>query len=99
MAILIRQTDTFRKWERALGDPKAQALIAARLNRVAYGLLGDVKSVGDGVSEIRVHYGPGYRIYFTRRGNEIIVLLCGGDKGSQRRDIAAAKVLASQLDD
>ncbi|MGX5721941.1 type II toxin-antitoxin system RelE/ParE family toxin [Shinella zoogloeoides] len=99
MAILIRQTDTFRKWERALSDPKAQALIAARLNRIAYGLLGDVKSVGEGVSEIRVHYGPGYRIYFTRRGNEIIVLLCGGDKGSQRRDIAAAKVLASQLDD
>lgn len=80
MALLIKQTDTFRKWERALGNPKAQALIAARLNRIAYGLLGDVKSVGDNVSEIRI-------------------LLCGGDKGTQKRDIAAAKTLAAQLDD
>ncbi|WP_242217412.1 type II toxin-antitoxin system RelE/ParE family toxin [Shinella zoogloeoides] len=99
MAILIRQTDTFQKWERALNDPRARALIAARLNRVAYGLLGDVKSVGEGISEIRIHYGPGYRIYFTRRGNEIIVLLCGGDKGTQKRDIVAARTLAAQLDD
>ena len=99
MALLIRQTDTFRKWERALGDAKARTLIAARLNRIAYGLLGDVKPVGDGISEIRIHYGPGYRIYFTRRGDEIVVLLCGGDKGTQRRDIAAARTLAAQLDD
>ena len=99
MAMLIRQTDTFRKWERTLDDSKVQALIAARLNRIAYGLLGDVKPVGDGVSEIRIHYGPGYRIYFTRRGNEIIVLLCGGDKDSQKRDIATAKTLATRLDD
>lgn len=99
MALPIRQTDTFRKWERALGDPKARALIAARLNRIAYGLLGDVKFVGGGVSEIRIHHGPGYRIYFTRRGNEIILLLCGGDKGTQKRDIALAKALANGLDD
>ncbi|CAK7257120.1 MULTISPECIES: type II toxin-antitoxin system RelE/ParE family toxin [unclassified Shinella] len=99
MTLLIKQTDTFRKWERALDDRKARALIAARLNRIAYGLIGDVKSVGDGISEIRVHYGPGYRIYFTRRGDEIIVLLCGGDKGSQRRDIAKAKTLAAQVDE
>jgi putative addiction module killer protein len=99
MALLIRQTDTFRKWERALGDPKARTLIAARLNRIAYGLLGDVKSVGNGISEIRIHYGPGYRIYFARRGNEIIVLLSGGDKKTQTRDIAAAKKLAALLDD
>lgn len=99
MALLIKQTDTFRKWERALGDAKAQALIAARLNRIAYGLLGDIKSVGDGVSEIRIHYGPGYRIYFARKGNEIIILLCGGDKSGQKRDIAAAKALAAQWDD
>ena len=101
MALLIKQTDTFRKWERTLGDQKARALIAARLNRIAYGLLGDVKSVGDGISEIRIHHGPGYRIYFTRRGHEIIVLLCGGDKGTQKRDIAAAKALAlaTRLDD
>lgn len=99
MALLIKQTDTFRKWEGALGDVKARALIAARLNRVAYGLLGDIKSVGDGISEIRIHYGPGYRIYFTWKGNEIIVLLCGGDKNSQKQDIAAAKALAAGLDD
>jgi len=97
MALVIRQTDTFRKWERAL-DPKTQTLIAARLNRIAYGLMGDVKSVGEGVSEIRIHHGPGYRIYFTRKGSEIIILLSGGDKGSQKRDIATAKALAAQLD-
>ncbi len=98
MTLLVKQTDTFRKWEQALGDRRARALIAARLNRIAYGLLGDVKSVGDGVSEIRIHHGPGYRIYFTRRGDEIIVLLSGGDKSSQKRDIAAARILAAQLD-
>lgn len=99
MALQIKQTETFRNWEQALGDRKARALIAARLTRIAYGFLGDVKSLGDGISEIRIHHGPGYRIYFTRRGNEIIVLLCGGDKGSQKRDIAAAKTLAAKLDD
>ncbi|WLR98002.1 type II toxin-antitoxin system RelE/ParE family toxin [Shinella sumterensis] len=99
MALQIKQTETFRNWEQALGDRKARVLIAARLTRIAYGLLGDVKSLGDGISEIRIHHGPGYRIYFTRRGNEIIVLLCGGDKGSQKRDIAAAKTLAAKLDD
>ncbi|HSX75459.1 MAG TPA: type II toxin-antitoxin system RelE/ParE family toxin [Shinella sp.] len=98
MTLLIKQTDTFRKWEQALGDRRARALIAARLNRIAYGLLGDVKPIGDGVSEIRIHHGPGYRIYFTRRGEEIIVLLSGGDKSSQKRDIAAARILAAQLD-
>lgn len=99
MALRIKQTDTFQNWARALGDPKAQALIAARLSRVAYGLLGDIKSVGEGISEIRIHYGPGYRIYFTRRGHEIIVLLCGGNKSTQKRDIATAKALAAHLDD
>ncbi|WP_421591999.1 type II toxin-antitoxin system RelE/ParE family toxin [Shinella sp. M27] len=99
MTLLIKQTDTFRKWESALADQKTRALIAARLNRIAYGLLGDVKSVGNGISEVRIHHGPGYRIYFTRRGKEIIVLLCGGDKGTQKRDIATAKALATELDD
>lgn len=74
-------------------------MIAARINRLAYGLVGDVKPVGEGVSEIRIHYGPGYRVYFTLKGNAVILLLCGGDKGSQKRDIAAAKALAARLDD
>lgn len=99
MALTIKQTETFLKWERSLGDGRARAVIAARINRLAYGLSGDVKPVGDSISEIRIHYGPGYRIYFTRRGAEIILLLCGGDKGSQKRDIAAAKALAAKLDD
>ena len=75
-----------------------EEFLAYPRDRIAYGLLGDVKSVGDGVNEIRIHHGPGYRVYFTRRGDEIIVLLCGGDKGSQKRDIATAKTLAAQLD-
>lgn len=77
------------------GGPKK---IAQRLVRVEAGLLGDAKSVGGGVSELRVHFGPGYRIYFTQRGATLIILLCGGDKGSQIRDIAKAKRLAREYD-
>lgn len=95
----LRQTETFRKWERRLTDQKARAMIAARLFRLANGLAGDVAPVGEGVSELRIHYGPGYRIYFKRRGQEILVLLCGGDKSTQERDIAAAKKLAEQWDE
>lgn len=92
---VLKQTDTFRKWQRKLRDETAKALIAARLLRLANGIAGDVAPVGDGVSELRVHYGPGYRIYFKRSGAQIIVLLCGGDKQSQQRDIKAAKQLAA----
>lgn len=74
----------------------ARALIASRLDRIAYGHAGDVESVGYGVSELRIHYGPGYRIYIQRRGNTIIVLLCGGDKSTQEKDIKAAKRLADE---
>ncbi|MBX3528188.1 MAG: type II toxin-antitoxin system RelE/ParE family toxin [Rhodoblastus sp.] len=91
----LKQTETFRRWERKLRDQKARALIAARLLRLASGLAGDVAPVGEGVSELRIHYGPGYRVYFQRRGAEIIILLCGGDKGSQERDIRAAKQIAA----
>ena len=94
----IRQTETFQKWERKLRDQKAKALIAARILRVANGLLGDVAPVSDGVSEIRIHYGPGYRVYFCQRGGEIIILLCGGDKGSQDQDIKTAKRLALETE-
>jgi putative addiction module killer protein len=72
------------------------AIIAARLFRLANGLAGDVSPVGSGISELRIHYGPGYRIYFKQQGAEIIVLLCGGDKGTQARDIQQAKRLAEE---
>ncbi|MCB1533237.1 MAG: type II toxin-antitoxin system RelE/ParE family toxin [Rhodoblastus sp.] len=91
----LKQTETFRRWERRLKDQRARALIAARLLRLASGLAGDVAPVGEGISELRIHYGPGYRVYFQRRGPEIIILLCGGDKGSQERDIRTAKQIAA----
>lgn len=92
----IKQTATFMAWERKLKDHRAKAIIAARVFRVANGLLGDVEPVGQGVSELRIHYGPGYRVYFQQRGNELVLLLCGGDKSSQARDIETAMMLASQ---
>ena len=91
----LRQTETFRLWESKLRDLRARTAIAARLMRLSEGLIGDVAPVGDGVQELRIHYGPGYLIYFQQRGNTLIVLLCGGDKGSQKRDIVMAKKLAS----
>jgi putative addiction module killer protein len=96
--VRLRQTDTFRNWERKLKDQRARAVIAARLFRLANGLQGDVSPVGDGISELRVHYGPGYRIYFRYSGEEIVVLLCGGDKGTQERDIRASKRLWAELE-
>lgn len=98
MSIKLSQTDTYLKWERKLKDGRARAAIAARIARLQFGLLGDIQPVGDGVSELRIHYGPGYRVYLTWRGKELIILLCGGDKGSQARDIAAAKQLTRELD-
>lgn len=96
MAIEIKQTMVFQKWEAGLRDKRARTIIAARLIRLAEGLPGDVEPVGDGVSELRVHYGSGYRIYFQKRGDVLIVLWCGGDKGSQKRDIVTAKKLAME---
>ena len=92
-----RQTLTFSDWLNNLRDVRAKTKIAIRIARIEAGLMGDVKSVGDGVSEVRIDFGPGYRLYFTRRGEELIILLCGGDKGSQARDIAKAKEMAAQL--
>ena len=81
----------FRKWLRALRDVRARAKIRVRLNRVRLGNFGDAKSVGGGVSELRIPYGPGYRLYFARAGSTVVLLLCGGDKSSQKRDIETAK--------
>ena len=92
----LKQTETFRKWRSKLKDGHARALIASRLDRLAYGHAGDAEPVGEGVSDLRIHHGPGYRVYFQQRGTTIIVLLCGGDKGSQAKDIKAAKRLASE---
>lgn len=94
----IRQTDVYAKWERSLRDSVARAAITGRIVRLANGNPGDVKPVGDGVSEMRIHYGPGYRVYFQKRGSTIILLLCGGDKGSQTRDIERAKQLAAETE-
>ena len=94
----VRQTIVFADWLSALRDTKAAALIAKRIVRVQSGLLGDVKSVGGGVSELRVDFGPGYRVYFAQRGLVLIVLLCGGDKGTQQRDIIAAQAMAAELE-
>ncbi|WP_027173485.1 type II toxin-antitoxin system RelE/ParE family toxin [Methylobacterium sp. 10] len=90
----MRRTDVFDGWLRGLRDARAKARVALRLDRLAHGNAGDMKSVGEGVSELRIDYGPGYRIYFVRRGEALVILLCGGDKGSQDRDIARAKAIA-----
>ncbi|GAA6617698.1 type II toxin-antitoxin system RelE/ParE family toxin [Scytonema sp. NUACC26] len=81
----------FDEWLDALRDTKGRAVIRARINRVRLGLMGDCKPVGDGISEARIDFGPGYRVYFAREGNTIIILLCGGDKRSQTQDISKAK--------
>jgi putative addiction module killer protein len=92
----LRQTEEFRLWLGRLRDERAAARIAQRLARVQSGLFGDVKYF-DGIGELRVDHGPGYRIYFLRRGQTIIVLLCGGDKSSQARDIGRARTLAQEV--
>jgi len=92
-----KQTPQFAKWLDDLADVVGERKIRVRIARIEAGLMGDVKSVGDGVSELRIDFGPGYRLYFTRRGRELIILLIGGDKGSQARDIATAKELAAQI--
>lgn len=92
-----QQTPNFADWFVSLRDRKVQSKIAGRIARIEIGLMGDVKSVGGGVSEARIDFGPGYRLYFTRRGEQLIILLVGGDKSTQKRDIAKAKELAAQI--
>lgn len=95
MVDLIK-TDIFDCWFRNLSDSQARAKIAARIRRLSLGNTGDVKPVGEGVSEMRIRYGPGYRVYYIARGPVIVVLLCGGDKSSQPKDIKQAKSIAAQ---
>ena len=97
--IEVRQTDIFANWFKKLRDRKAKARIQARIDRIEIGNFGDVAPVGEGVSELRIHYGPGYRVYFIQRGPVVVILLSGGDKGSQNADIKRAKEIAKQLED
>lgn len=96
--ITIRQTDEYRRWFNGLRDDRAKARILARLRRLSTGNVGDTKHVGAGVSELRIDYGPGYRIYFARRGEQVVLLLTGGDKSRQQADIARAHRLAATLE-
>lgn len=93
----VRQTLGFSRWLNGLKDYRAVAYIDVRIKRLALGNMGDVKGLGDGVSELRIHHGPGYRIYFMRRGERIVLLLCGGVKKRQNVDIAHAKRLAKEI--
>jgi len=94
---VIYTTDVFDQWLARLRNKIAVAKIRSRMDRLEMGNAGDVKAVGDGVHEMRIHTGAGYRVYFVERGLEIVVLLCGGDKSSQQKDIEKAKVLAKEL--
>ena len=97
--IELKRTYEYDKWFKSLKDANAKARIAVRVSRLAhYGNFGDCESVGDGVYELRIHYGPGYRVYLSRRENEIVLLLIGGDKSSQRNDILKAKSLNRQYE-
>jgi putative addiction module killer protein len=93
----VRRTAELIDWLTALKDVQARVRIAKRLDRIADGNFGDTKSVGQGVSELRFTFGPGYRVYYTIRGSVVVILLCGGDKSSQQRDIERAAALAKEL--
>ncbi len=93
----IRKTETYSEWIDSLRDIRARARVLVRIERLAAGNPGDVKPVGEGVSELRIDYGPGYRVYFKKRGREIVILLAGGDKSTQETDIQIALRLARNL--
>jgi len=97
LMIEIRKTEHFANWLDNLRDIRAKARVLVRIERLASGNAGDVKPVGEGVTEMRIDYGPGYRVYFIQRGSELIILLAGGDKSSQSRDIKSAIRLAQNL--
>lgn len=92
----VIESTKFRQWLKKLRDDTGRAKVVSRVSRLAAGLPGDVAPVGQGVSELRIHYGPGYRVYFHQQGEVLVLLLCGGDKGSQRRDIETAHQLLKE---
>ena len=92
----VRTTASFDQWMDSLWDRRARARIQVRIDRLALGNAGDAQAVGEGVSELRIDYGPGYRVYFIRRGRALVILLCGGDKRSQAADILRAKRMAKE---
>jgi putative addiction module killer protein len=95
--IEVRQTEEYSEWFASLRDKQARARINARIRRLSLGNPGNVKPVGEGVSELRIDYGPGYRVYFLQRGREVVILLAGGDKRTQQKDIQTALELARNL--
>lgn len=95
--IELRKTATFAKWLDGLGDIRARARVQARIERLATGHAGDAKPVGEGVAELRIDYGPGYQVYYKKRGRELVILLAGGDKRTQTGDIRTALRLARNL--
>ncbi len=97
--IEVRKTEVFSSWFNSLRDKRAKARIQARIDRVEVGHFGDVTPVGEGVSELRIFYGPGYRVYFVKQGLAVVILLSGGDKSTQNTDIVQAKELAKQIED
>lgn len=97
--IKVIESETFKRWMRGLRDERARSRIVLRLRRLESGNTGDVKPAGDGLSELRINYGPGYRVYFMRRATALIVVLAGGDKRTQRQDIASAKRIAADWRD
>jgi putative addiction module killer protein len=94
--LAIRKTDVFKKWMKKLNDHTAKAHINRRIDRLERGNPGDVEPIGEGCSEMKIHYGPGYRVYYNDTGQEIIIILCGGDKSTQQDDIEKAKQLARE---
>ena len=96
--IEVRETEAFAQWLGNFADERARARVATRIVRLRNGLFGDAKPVGRGVHELRIDYGPGYRLYFVRRGATVVILLCGGDKRRQKRDIKTAIAMAAELE-
>ncbi len=94
----VKSLPEFTVWHDGLADVMVRSVVAARIKRLGFGLMGDVEPVGEGVSELRIHLGAGWRVYFTQRGSQLIVLLVGGPKRTQKRDIKRAKALAALLD-